>query len=326
MATFTYSNLTGMTIADSSVQTQTIDVYGTLGLVTDVSIRLNGLQHTFADDLDMLLVGPDGTSNLEFWSDAGGSNNLDGDYTIQDGATELPSTATGTTDDVLPGGAYGAYDWNETETDSYFGSSTGGINHAAGSATAFADAFGSLGANGAWDLYIGDDLGSDTGSLDNWQLSVTTDSDSASIDGTSGGDTITVVTTSPGVGYWTFNALPAVGFTGLTGTITINGGEGADTITGGGGDEIIEGGAGGDVLDGGAGTNDTLSYEHSAAGVTVDLSGQSFADPSGGDAAGDTISNFENVIGSGHDDAIYRKRQRKQCSAWRRRRGPACWL
>ena len=272
MATFTYSNLTGMTIADSSVQPQTIDVYGTLGLVSDVSIRLNGLQHTYADDLDMLLVGQDGASNLEFWSDAGGSNNLDGDYTIQDGATELPSTTTGTTDDVLPDGAYGAYDYDPGETNSYFGSSTGGINHApAGSATPFADAFGGLGANGAWDLYIGDDTGSDTGSLDSWQLSVTTDSDSASIDGTSGGDTITITSDGSGSGYWTFNAMAAVGFTGLTGTITINGGEGADTITGGGGDEIIEGGAGADILDGGAGDNDTVSYQASGVRVYVYL-------------------------------------------------------
>ena len=92
--------------------------------------------------------------------------------------------------------------------------------------------------------------------------------------------------------------------TGSSESDHIRGNGGGDEIHGGGGDDIIEGGTGGDVLDGGAGTNDTLSYEHSSAAVTVDLTGQIYASPSGGDAQGDTISNFENVTGSAHDDTL----------------------
>ena len=61
------------------------------------------------------------------------------------------------------------------------------------------------------------------------------------------------------------------------------------------------GGAGADVLAGGDGTSDTVSYEGSASGVTVNLLANTV---SGGDAAGDTISGFENVTGSSFDDVI----------------------
>jgi len=84
----------------------------------------------------------------------------------------------------------------------------------------------------------------------------------------------------------------------------IFGGGGKDTITAGGGDDIVEGGAGGDKLDGGTGQN-TLSYESSTVGVTIDLIGGT---ASGGDAAGDTIvaSSFFRVVGSATgDDTLY---------------------
>ncbi|WP_430417043.1 peptidoglycan DD-metalloendopeptidase family protein [Parasphingorhabdus sp.] len=66
------------------------------------------------------------------------------------------------------------------------------------------------------------------------------------------------------------------------------------------GNDQINGGAGGDVMDGGDGT-DTLSYEGSSLGVFVRLFNNSVF---GGDANGDTIVNFENVIGSSNNDDI----------------------
>ena len=74
----------------------------------------------------------------------------------------------------------------------------------------------------------------------------------------------------------------------------------ADTLTGDGNANVIEGGAGGDTLDG-AGGSDTLSYAGSSAAVQVALSANI---AQGGDAAGDTISNFENIIGSAHADTL----------------------
>ena len=73
-----------------------------------------------------------------------------------------------------------------------------------------------------------------------------------------------------------------------------------DTITGDSNDNLISGGAGNNTLDGGSGTN-TLDYSSDPAGVTVDLA---TGTATNGWSGTDTISNFQNVIGSAHDDVI----------------------
>ena len=94
---------------------------------------------------------------------------------------------------------------------------------------------------------------------------------------------------------------------GGAGTDILDGGLGADRIEGGAGDDLVHGGAGGDTLDGGA-NRDIVSYETSDAGVTVDLrdgNADGFHDmASGGHAGGDSIRNFEDVVGSAHDDVL----------------------
>ena len=71
-------------------------------------------------------------------------------------------------------------------------------------------------------------------------------------------------------------------------------------MLGHGGTDTLEGGQGSDTLDGGGGT-DTLSYASSNAGVTVDLAAGT---ASGGDAQGDTFTNFENLTGSEYADTL----------------------
>lgn len=75
---------------------------------------------------------------------------------------------------------------------------------------------------------------------------------------------------------------------------------GNDTISGADGADYIDGGPGADILSGGGGV-DTLVYINSSAGVRIDLS---LLTASGGEAAGDIISGFENVLGSNFDDII----------------------
>ncbi|HTU12208.1 MAG TPA: pre-peptidase C-terminal domain-containing protein [Allosphingosinicella sp.] len=76
--------------------------------------------------------------------------------------------------------------------------------------------------------------------------------------------------------------------------------DGADTVDAGGGNDTVSGGALGDDLDGEGGI-DTLDYRSSIGAVTVSLMTNS---ASGGDAAGDTIANFENIIGSNASDTL----------------------
>lgn len=81
----------------------------------------------------------------------------------------------------------------------------------------------------------------------------------------------------------------------------IGGDNNVNVILGLDGNDIIAGGGGGDTLDGGDGI-DTLGYAQSNAGVRIDLLNNS---ASGGEATGDRISNFENVVGSQFTDYLY---------------------
>lgn len=74
----------------------------------------------------------------------------------------------------------------------------------------------------------------------------------------------------------------------------------SDTFVGDSSDNTFEGRGGADNLDGGNGY-DTASYESSGSGVSVNL--QTGA-ASGGDAAGDTLTNIEGLAGSGHSDTL----------------------
>ena len=87
---------------------------------------------------------------------------------------------------------------------------------------------------------------------------------------------------------------------GGAGNDVLRGDEGNDTVVGGAGNDQIFGGAGADVLDGGEGV-DTLRYEEDIEGVTLNLQTNTV---SGGEAEGDTISNFENAYGGSADDVI----------------------
>ena len=89
--------------------------------------------------------------------------------------------------------------------------------------------------------------------------------------------------------------------TGSNGNDVLTGKAGANTILGGLGNDTIKGGAGGDALNGGGGSGDTLSYAGSLAGVTINIGANTAF---GGDAAGDTIFSFENILGSSRGDTL----------------------
>ncbi|WP_378949001.1 Hint domain-containing protein [Paracoccus sp. R86501] len=254
--------------------------------------------------------GNAGTNAITGNSQANLLQGLGGNDTISGGAGN-DTIEGGTGADVLNGGA-------DIDTLSYAGSAAGvtvnlGTNFASGgdaqgdtisnfenlTGSAQADTLtGSAGANvisgGAGNDTINGGAGADT------------------LDGGAGTDTLSYAELATGVtvnlGTNTASGGDAQGdtisnFENLTGSAqadTLTGSAGANVISGGAGDDTINGGAGADTLDGGVGT-DTLSYAGSTAGVTVNI-GTNTA--SGGDAQGDTISNFENLTGSAQNDAL----------------------
>jgi Ca2+-binding RTX toxin-like protein len=91
---------------------------------------------------------------------------------------------------------------------------------------------------------------------------------------------------------------------GGNGNDALTGNSGANTINGGAGDDFITGGLGDDTLIGGAnGTaGDTVNYADTMSRVTVNLA-TTAAQATGG-AGRDTISGFENLVGSSYGDVL----------------------
>ncbi len=156
----------------SSPYPSNINVNGLSGVVTNVKITLNNLQHSFGNDIDILLVSPTGQKFVVV-SDISGSQGftIARTITLTDfAATNLPTTSV----PVAPG----AYKPTNLNTGDFFPAPAPGtpyqIPEPAGSAT-FASTFNGFDPNGTWSLYIYDDAGGGSGDLNGgWCLDITT--------------------------------------------------------------------------------------------------------------------------------------------------------
>lgn len=122
------------------------------------SVTLNGVTHTFPDDIDILLRSPNGT-NVVLMSDAGGLNGVSNvNYTFDDNASVAMSDGglnlSGT---YLP--------TNFVTPDTWVAPGPGSVTQANPTLASFT---GDM--NGVWNLYVVDDLGGDVGSITNWSI------------------------------------------------------------------------------------------------------------------------------------------------------------
>src|SRR5436190_2128148 len=167
--TQSFTNATAVTIPDSGAGTpypSTINVSGMAGTISNVTLVLRNLTHSYVSDIDVLLVGPAGQKVLVF-SDVGGSfspSNVT--VTLSDAAaSSLPSSGSFATGTYKP--------------TNYVDASEGGDNFPApapaGPYAPKLSAFNTTAANGAWSLYVFDDGAGDQGSFaGGWTLTVTT--------------------------------------------------------------------------------------------------------------------------------------------------------
>jgi len=137
----------------------TIAVAGLPAQTIVKSVTINGLTHTYPDDIDIILKSPSGATVI-LMSDAGGGDDVSGvNYTFDDGAASLLS------DGVF--NASGTYrPTNYGTGDNWPAPGPGTVNQAT-------PTLGSLGAgnnNGTWELYVYDDVGGDYGSLTSWSI------------------------------------------------------------------------------------------------------------------------------------------------------------
>lgn len=176
----TFTSAGGVTINDApnsatagsgNPYPSTISVTGLSGNVTKVTVTLHGVYHTFPDDMEVLLLGPNG-QNIMLLSDALGSTDLNNlTFTFDDtAATPLPDSTT----TAPPSGSYKPS--NYTPTNDVLAAPAPAVS----AHTTLAAAFNGATPNGDWKLFVADDLSVDMGYIKNgWSLAVTTTSDPA---------------------------------------------------------------------------------------------------------------------------------------------------
>jgi subtilisin-like proprotein convertase family protein len=133
------------------------------GRVTKVTVTLNSLRHVNPDDIDILLVGPQGQNAL-LMSDVGGTTDAN-DLTITlDDAAANPLLDAG----PLANGTFQPTDVNDGSDDS----PATALRPLGGSALSI---FNGTNPAGEWKLYVMDDNGPVSGSIGGWSLNITTD-------------------------------------------------------------------------------------------------------------------------------------------------------
>ncbi|MGH7810284.1 MAG: PEP-CTERM sorting domain-containing protein [Candidatus Binatia bacterium] len=144
----------------------TIDASGLTGAITDVNVTINGLSHTFPDDIDVLLVGPGGLKII-LMSDAGGPHdvtNINLTFDDQAGAA-LPNGSALASGSFTPAN----YTGNGGANDFFPGPAP------AGPYGSLLSIFNGSDPNGTWSLFVFDDEGADVGTIANgWSLDITT--------------------------------------------------------------------------------------------------------------------------------------------------------
>lgn len=168
-----FSNTNAIVINDSvapptlaSPYPSTINVTGIVGTVSQVTVTLSNLSHTFPDDIDVLLVSPSG-HKIVLMSDAGGGSAnaiTNRTITFDDFAANNLSDST-----LISSGTYKPTD--------YIANDTFPVPAPAGPYDSTLSALDGTNPNGTWSLYVADDLFFNSGSIaQGWSLAITSSS------------------------------------------------------------------------------------------------------------------------------------------------------
>jgi len=164
-ATSSFTNSSSIEIPDHGIATpypSTIAVSGVTGLVSKVTVALQGLTHAFPDDVNVLLVGPAG-QKLVLMSDAGGGHSVTNvTLTFDDDASSpLPDSGQIYTGTYLPTDYEPGDSFPPPAPDGPVGSAL--------------SVFNDNSPNGTWSLYVLDDATGDAGTIgQGWALTLTT--------------------------------------------------------------------------------------------------------------------------------------------------------
>jgi uncharacterized repeat protein (TIGR01451 family) len=139
----------------------TILVSNVTGLVSDVSVTISNMTHSYPHDVGMMLVGPTGLASALMVGAADYSSISGVTFTI-DSTASVPLPPTG----YIVSGAYLPEDYNPA-----FIFTNAPVTNPAVNLTGF----NGLSANGPWSLYVYDGVNEDAGGISNgWSLTLTT--------------------------------------------------------------------------------------------------------------------------------------------------------
>lgn len=166
--TLTFSNSTPITIneqGNASVYPSTISVSGVTNF-TRLQPRLVNFIHTYPDDVDVILVGPQGQRAV-LMSDAGGGTDANlAALIFSPTAARIPDQAALDPNALDYGTAnYGA-EGDGNLLDTFAAPGPGALNDA----PADLSAFNGTNPNGTWNLFVVDDAAGDSGSIGTWRL------------------------------------------------------------------------------------------------------------------------------------------------------------
>jgi subtilisin-like proprotein convertase family protein len=137
-----------------------LDVSGLDGVIESMTVTFF-VTHATPDDLDVLLVGPNG-AKVVLMSDVGGTADLSNkQIRFRDGAAVMPDNTLINQVEYRPTNVGG--------TDTFPAPAPGGT-----AASTLAAAFGGINPNGQWRLFVIDDSAGTGGTVNSWRVTITT--------------------------------------------------------------------------------------------------------------------------------------------------------
>jgi Ca2+-binding RTX toxin-like protein len=259
MPTSIFNNTNSISIPEGGVSDpypSIINVSGLSGSLTKLTVTLTNLNHTYSDDIDVLLVSPTGAKSI-LMSDVGGFTGLT-DVTLTFDATATSSLSDF---DGISSGTYRPTNFDfDSDSDGSDDPDFFDFPAPEGPYNTDLSVFNATNPNGEWRLYIVDDVGFDSGNVaGGWSISIETLE--SIINGDDSNNT-------------------------LDGNILDN------TISGFGGNDTLKGSAGDDTLNGGAG-NDTADYSQLGQSITFSPTG---IITKGGELGNDELISVETII------------------------------
>ena len=172
-APLAFSVSPALSIPDLTTRTSTVTASGVDGVVTDVNVKVN-FTMTFDGDLDVFLLGPDGT-RVELFTDVGGAGaNFTNTILDDQAATAITAGTAPFTGSFRPEGTLSSFNGKS--------------------------------GNGTWTLEVSDDASGDVATLTNWELTVTGGEPTIGVPASGYGSTIL------SAGTHNMKVLPPVGF------------------------------------------------------------------------------------------------------------------